>query len=251
MRGVSNPWQEKIDRAKALITQSDAAAEILRFYADIVGFQETVYSALDDRHRMPEAMAAFIPGMLALMATRGTFQLKQIADFARELEWADELSSYWKERVTATYTPISLISQSILQPFARKLATTVNRQESWLKPECPVCGCLPQLAVLRPEGDGAKRHLLCGLCRTEWEYRRVICVYCGELDKEKLPVFTNELTLHVRTSGCDTCRRYLKCVDLSVDGHAVPEVEDIATLAVSVWMIEQGFQPIRANLFGF
>src|SRR5690242_19537883 len=35
-----------------------------------------------------------------------------------------------------------------------------------VRPECPFCGEKPVAAVLRPEGDGARRFLLCSLCFT-------------------------------------------------------------------------------------
>jgi len=41
--------------------------------------------------------------------------------------------------------------------------------------------------VLRGEGDGAKRSLVCSLCALEWPFRRLICVNCGEEDKENCP----------------------------------------------------------------
>ena len=65
-------------------------------------------------------------------------------------------------------------------------------------------------AVLRPEGDGGKRFLLCGLCFTEWEFRRLLCPNCGEEDKDKLPVYTAEEFPHIRVESCDTCRVYLE-----------------------------------------
>src|SRR2546429_3364061 len=37
---------------------------------------------------------------------------------------------------------------------------------------CPLCCARPLLGVLRPEGDGGKRFLLCSFCSQEWEFRR-------------------------------------------------------------------------------
>ena len=54
---------------------------------------------------------------------------------------------------------------------------------SGVQPLCPFCGEKPVAAVLRPEGDGGKRFLLCSLCFTEWEFRRLLCPNCGEEDK--------------------------------------------------------------------
>ena len=127
--------------------------------------------------------------------------------------------------------------------------TQIDRKS--IEPHCPFCLSIPHLGVLRPEGEGEKRFLLCSLCGTEWEYRRVICPNCQELDKEKLPVYKSDQVRQIKLAACDTCHTYLKCIDLSVDGHAVPEIDDVASLAMSLWMTEQGFHPMQLNLFGF
>ena len=106
------------------------------------------------------------------------------------------------------------------------------------------------VGVLRGEGDGAKRALICHLCRLEWPYRRVICPNCGEEDKEKLPVYIAEQIASVRLDACDTCRTYLKSVDLTKDGFAIPEVDEIATVALNLWADEHGYSKIETNILG-
>jgi FdhE protein len=101
------------------------------------------------------------------------------------------------------------------------------------------------VGVLRGEGDGAK-----GLCDLEWSYRRLICANCGEEDKEKLSVFVAAGIEHVRVEACDTCRTYLKSVDLTKDGFAVPVVDEIATVALNLWADEQGYTKIETNVLG-
>ena len=59
------------------------------------------------------------------------------------------------------------------------------------------------VAVLRGEGDGGKRWLLCSLCATEWQYRRVICPGCGEENKDKLPIYIASEFDYVRVDACD------------------------------------------------
>ena len=56
-------------------------------------------------------------------------------------------------------------------------------------PLCPLCAGRPLVGVLRPLGDGAKRSLVCSLCATEWEYRRIVRPACGEEGVDKLPVY--------------------------------------------------------------
>ncbi len=68
-------------------------------------------------------------------------------------------------------------------------------------------------------------------CSTEWTYRRIVCPACAEADKEKLPVYKAEDIGYVRVEACDCCRCYLKSVDLTINGLAVPVVDELATVA--------------------
>ncbi len=113
---------------------------------------------------------------------------------------------------------------------------------------CPICGDLPVVGVLREEGQGARRSLVCALCSTEWPSRRVFCVACGEERFDALPVYTADQFPHVRIDACDTCRVYLKTIDLTKDGLAVPQVDDLATVSLDLWAREQGYARLRANL---
>jgi FdhE protein len=56
-----------------------------------------------------------------------------------------------------------LLVQASAEWRARKSEVTGGVQ-----PLCPFCGEKPVAAVLRPEGDGGKRFLLCSMCFTEW-----------------------------------------------------------------------------------
>lgn len=132
------------------------------------------------------------------------------------------------------------------QPGAESLAKSTGASGG----KCPSCGSKPVVGVLRGEGDGARRALLCSLCALEWPYRRVICPNCGEEDKEKLPVYLAEQIPHVRVEACDTCRTYLKSVDLTKDGFAVPVVDEIATVALNLWADEHGYTKIETNILG-
>lgn len=105
--------------------------------------------------------------------------------------------------------------------------------------------------MIRPEGDGGKRLLLCSLCQSEWEFRRILCPACGEVNHEKLPRYSAEGIASVRVEACDTCKHYLKSIDMTVDGLAVPVVDEIATAPLDLWAAEHGYQKIRLNLMGF
>ncbi len=54
----------------------------------------------------------------------------------------------------------------------------------------------------------------------------------------KLPVYVAAELPHIRVEACDTCRHYIKTVDLTKDGHAVPVVDELAAMALSLWAQE-------------
>jgi FdhE protein len=81
-------------------------------------------------------------------------------------------------------------------------------------------------------------------------YRRLICPNCGEKDKDKLPVYVAAQIDYVRVEACDTCHTYLKSVDLTKDGFAVPVVDEIATVALNLWAEEHGYTKIETNVLG-
>jgi FdhE protein len=106
------------------------------------------------------------------------------------------------------------------------------------------------LGVLRPEGDGGKRYLQCSFCSQEWEFRRIFCAFCGEEAEGKLPVYVAEEFPHVRVEACDTCEHFLRTIDLTKDGNAIPLVDDLAAMPLSFWTEEHGYARIQANLLG-
>jgi hypothetical protein len=160
--------------------------------------------------------------------------------------------------------------EAVLQPIAEHLTCGANPAGSRGEPDpgapiaparsdgvapslrsrCPMCEGAPVVGVLREEGHGAKRRLVCGLCLTEWDYLRVVCVKCSEQRFEALPVFSAEQVPHARVDACDTCRSYIKTIDATKDGRAVPVVDDLATIALDLWARERGYTRVRASLMG-
>ena len=93
--------------------------------------------------------------------------------------------------------------------------------------------------------------LLCSLCQSEWDFRRILCPVCGETNHEKLPRYTADGIPAVRVESCDTCRSYLKSIDMTVDGLSVPVVDEIATAPLDLWAAEHDYRKIQFNLMGF
>ena len=56
---------------------------------------------------------------------------------------------------------------------------------------------------------------------------------------------------HVRVEACETCRTYINTIDLTKDGRAVPEVDELAAVPLTLWADENGYAKLERNLFGF
>ncbi len=265
-------WDARIACAKALAAKFPFAAEVLNFYASVAGLQKDLAAQYASRRSSlprraigaplrqnfePGALLSQFPGFLSGVASVAPTPL---ADFARDLaakpanEWEQLLRDYWENGCRfepALDAPATFCARAFLQPYAEFLADSIEMPPpSISRGSCPLCGGLPQLGILRPEGDGARRSLLCAFCGAEWEFRRILCPSCGEEDEKKLCVYAAQEFDYLRVEACDSCKNYIVTVDLSKDGHAVPAVDELAALPLSLWAGEQGYSKIQKNLFG-
>ena len=88
------------------------------------------------------------------------------------------------------------------------------------------------------------------MCATEWTYGRIVCTACGETTVEKLAVYTATQFDYVRVEACDTCHYYIKTVDLTKNGLAIPVVDELATIPLDLWAQEHQYVKLQANLIG-
>jgi FdhE protein len=254
-------WDRRIERANELAAAHSFAAEALRFYERIVSFQKSLYTGLEAGSSPPGSLrdglelSILLPWFapfLSLVEDAAPPPLAQSAAELRaegEMRWRQVLEEFW--RGDGTLTAEALISWTFLQPYAEHLADHTEQAETQAAPPlCPLCSGRPQVGVLRQQGDGAKRSLICSLCATEWEYRRIVCPACGEESVDKLPVYVAEELPHVRVEACDTCRHYIKTIDLTKDGRAVPVVDELAAIPLSLWASENRYTKVSTNLLG-
>ncbi|MGO9270460.1 MAG: formate dehydrogenase accessory protein FdhE [Terriglobia bacterium] len=140
---------------------------------------------------------------------------------------------------------------ALLQPYAEYLAHRADVPAPAVRrPVCPFCGSKPVAGVLRPEGEGAKRSLVCSFCYTEWDYLRIACPACEESRDDKMCVYTASQFELVRVEACETCRTYIKTVDLTKNGLAIPEVDELAAIPLTLWANDKGYAKISRNIFG-
>jgi formate dehydrogenase maturation protein FdhE len=279
-------YDARIRRAQHLAVVHSFASELMKFYQHLAQFQKLLYSHLApsvSQHPIPAAAEGFrsnldlaqllqhFPELLSLLRNVGP---APVAEVARQFSlqgpaaWITFMNEYWTVAGTSDYlrsraqhathedaqhaaseTLIEFILQVFLQPYAEFLAANrVAPPQSTTVSVCPLCHSAPLLGVLRVEGDGGKRHLLCSFCLHEWEFRRILCPTCGEEAENKLPVYVAEQFPHIRVEACETCRHYLRTIDLTKDGHANPVVDDLAALPLTLWASEHNYVRLHPNL---
>jgi len=268
----TSKWDARIRRARELASTYPFAAEGLRFYERIAQFQESLYSDIESRPVLQLAIPSLaltrpeldfillLPRFRALLSLIEASGPAPLSSFAGDLRgqgaqrWQNVLAAFWQTGpgVSDDLSPLeSLMAWIFLQPYAECLADHAPRIPPGAAPSsCPFCGSKPQVGALRPEGDGGKRFLICALCGTDWEYRRLVCPACGEEDPRELAVYTADEFSHVRVEACDTCHSYIKTVDLTKDARAVPVVDELATIPLNLWATEHGYGKSQTNLLG-
>jgi FdhE protein len=262
-----------------LAAEHPAAAELLTFYAELADEQSSLVEALES--------AAAAPPTAALLAFRDALDIRPalcaIPDFlrwlthhgppalavaARDLATSDEAA--WERGVRKYVTETTsagvdeaparaFVIAAVLQPFAEVLADGRRTESAGAQiagsahtssssATCPLCGGQPVVGALREAGHGAQRSLVCSFCLHERPYLRVLCPSCGEERFDALPVFTTDAFARIRIEACDTCQTYLKTIDLTKDGHAVPLVDDLASVALDLWARERGYRRLCPHL---
>jgi len=243
---MKSSLDDRIARATELAKIYPGSSSLLDFYRELASLQKLVFTELKSQSETdPRALARYFPVLIELVRRIGPTQLADAS--ARITE--ELLEEHWQG--TTEYDPTGrFLARVLLQPYAEYLASRGDIRVDTTHSTCPFCNARPVLAVLRGEGDGGKRSLLCSMCATEWLYRRVVCPSCGEENKDKLPIYIAAELDYVRVDACDSCQTYLKSVDLTKNGLAVPVVDEIATVALNIWAEEHGYSKLEPNLLG-
>ena len=274
------PWRARIARAEQLARARPFVAEPLTFYAGLATRQEQLLSH-HPTERPGRELAPLVPEFLADVCNLGPMDLiAQLGSLSSDEPWGELIERYWKSggREPNDASEVRrFVIEAVLQPFAEASAssasasarmdleratarlrptsptsptspTRLTSPTSPSRPTCPFCDSPPLLAILREEGHGARRSLQCGLCLTEWPAMRLVCCACGEGTFDKLVVFRADDVKGVRVDACESCRTYMKTIDLTEDGTAIPLVDDLATIPLDLWARANGYHRERANL---
>jgi formate dehydrogenase maturation protein FdhE len=278
-------WDRRIRRANELASSYPFSAEGLRYYARVATFQKDLYGEIQkalagsprissDRPLRDELdfflLLPKFPGFLSIIQQISPAPLAQAAAalarkgssaWQRAIEdfWyrdpdlsagADEAEPAQSDDQSATYSE-RVLAWMFLQPYAEYLADHREINVADGTPStCPLCGGKPAVGVLRSEGDGAKKSLICMLCAHEWAFRRIYCPACGEEREPQMAYYSAPEIAHVRVDVCDTCHTYLKSIDLTKTGLAVAVVDELATIPLDLWAREHGYEKLQINLLG-
>jgi FdhE protein len=254
-----------VQRAADLSAIETPSRTLLVFYAALLRAQRDLYDHLRTcpewapRGTPERDVAQFRPQLAAVLSAVANAGPEPLAIEARQLidagdaDLAEMLLRFWRAPSDRQF-----FAKAVLQPYAQCLAersaTPVGRERPRVDNRCPFCGGSPQLSVLSAAGDGAleggARALQCATCLTIWPFRRALCPQCGEEDERRLGYFSTTAFDHIRLETCDTCRHYLKCVDLTRLGLEVPLVDDVASAPLDAWAADHGYTKIELNLVG-
>jgi FdhE protein len=260
-----SPYIERLARARQLAAEHPAARELLIFYAAVAEYQTALFqrSTSELRADVPfdaaldrDAVLAAVPPFLKWLPSVAPRRLSEDAAAMLEIDrarWAELFDEYLAEqRAVASdqHSATDFVLEAIAQPFAE--ATAIPRRTSapagTPSKRCPICSGRAVAGLLRERGHGAGRALVCGLCWTEWDFPRVSCPACQEGRFDALPVYAADEFAHVRIDACDSCRTYVKTIDLSKNALASPAADDFATLPLDLWARGEGYARLRPNL---
>jgi len=269
---VSDEYDARILHAESLRSRHSAATEVLEFYQQVVSFQKLLRGNIARANQVKSSgaplaglrddldLTVLLPHFRGYLSFVESHAPPALAESARQFallqpeSWISSLEAYWQhggiyDQQVGAFA--QFLPRAFLQPYAESRALLLPRAPLVTTPRlCPLCGSRPLLGVLRQEGDGGRRFLLCSFCLQEWAFRRILCPTCGEEAEDKLPVYVAEDTPQVRVEACDACKFYLRTIDLTKDGNAVPLVDDLAAIPHTLWANQQGYTRLQPNLLG-
>jgi formate dehydrogenase maturation protein FdhE len=230
-------------RALQLAPEHPGSAELLRFAAGLLKAQGSVRAA---------DLAAVATAARPVLDYCARSAPPELAADAREMLAAGfdgRVRAYWE---TGEF---DYLARAALQPYVRMLRETGQSPGRGVSGTCVFCGSGAWIASRRippgpGTGEGQLRMLHCALCAFAWQVGRIRCPSCGEEDPEKLPSFTAPQHIGVRVEACESCKAYIKSVDLSLDARRVPEIDDLVSLSMDLWATEQGYARMEPGLAG-
>jgi FdhE protein len=251
-----------VQRIESLAAKSTGTSELLDFYCRVLITQRDIYRSLGGMSNQSltgdptRDVDSLRPGLRAMLEVARVHGPQYLADGAQALleagdsELAEMVLDYWQNP-----SDLQFFAKAAIQPYALLIAERaikpVGRVARAKENRCRICYGKPQLTFLEAhEQEGSMRNMQCATCLSSWKFRRVVCANCLEEDPRKLGYFNSPDLAHVRVETCENCKYYIKGIDVSVLGLAVPLVDEVAAAPLDVWAREQGYTKIELNLVG-
>jgi len=241
-------FEQRSARAALLASQHESAREVLEFAAALSSLQAKCAGRLQPAGSLEKDADQIIElsrPILELIAERSEVAEKRLDDDTSTAK--TRLSVFWNEDHN------DYIARALLQPYAEAL------RERKMEPDrlhrrghCPFCGGAPWISFRKsaPDAESGFRYLSCSLCGLDWSFNRISCPACGEEDPHKLPVFQNDVHKNVRLETCETCRRYVKSIDLTIDARPVPAIDELVSLSMDLWAMDEDYTRIEPGIAG-
>jgi FdhE protein len=258
---VQAAFTRRAARGDFLAAKSEPAREPLRFAAGLFRVQGRLATALleeggslsgrleADADRVGRGREALL-GFVAECGPPGLAEAASALGREDPSRFSSRLLAFWRGDPQSRD---DYLSRAWLRPYVEVLAGLGITPDRPRPPgHCPFCGGPPWIAARRSasEADGAERVLGCSLCGGEAPFARIRCPCCLQEDPERLPSFRSDTHPTVRIEACEACHRYVKSIDLTLDGHAIPEVDDLVSLGMDLWATREGFTRIEPGLAG-
>jgi FdhE protein len=245
-------FEKRLRRAKFLRTEWPFASEILDLFSRFTEIQHQMLVRLEHRGLAGNQTSENFQRLLELVRTRAP------APLANRAKGMDTSDLHALEQRVAAGEPLdpteTFFWRIIEQPITMNVVRSGTLQPSADPPgACPFfCKLPPLVSVLREDkqADTVRRTLLCPRCSNEWDFPRVLCPSCREEKPEKLPRYTAQEIPWMRVEACDSCGKYLKSVDLTLNWDAEPVVDELASTPLDVIAHEHGYTKITPNLAG-
>ena len=181
---AQSTWDARIARARELASIRPAARDLLLFYAALAEYQRTLAAGARDAGTFDiDIVIKAIPGFLDWLRSAGRADLADSVDVDRVTlalrQKSNDSHSLPAEAGSHPSEAALFVIESLVQAFAEHFGNVDAAASASFPMRCPRCSAPPVAAVLREEGHGAKRSLLCALCLQEWECLRMVCPACG------------------------------------------------------------------------
>ena len=257
-------WDGRIQRAKQLAIERAESNELLKFHGELLCVQRDIYEYLRTRknwlpsgeiERDLQILLPMLSNLLRAVAVIGPDLLASQATAllqASKNELEQMMIDYWKAPADTQF-----FAKAFLQPYTTWLRETganpAGRNLRDGENRCPFCCSKPQVSVLQikeASSESGGRDLVCALCLWAWPFRRVVCANCFEENPANIGYYQAPEFDYIRVEACDTCGHYIKGVDLTRYGLAIPLIDEVAAAPLDLWARDKGYTKIEMNLVG-